>query len=56
MKGLAKMKPPTAVVKVNSRYARKHYGEEHSVKFDENIHDKTRRSVISVKNAGKVDC
>ena len=55
MRGLAKSKPSTAVVKVSSRYARKHYGEEIRVKFDERIHDKSKRLLTSVKNAGRDD-
>ena len=55
MRGLAKSKPSTAVVKVNSRYARKHYGEEVLSVFDEKIHDQSRRLVIKVKNARKGD-
>ena len=55
MKGLAKIKPPTAVVQVNSRYARKHYGAERRTIFDERIHDISRRLVMSDSNVAKVD-
>ncbi len=53
MRGLAKSQPTSARVKVNSRYARKHYGQEDRVHFDKGIHDRNRRLVNSVENAGK---
>lgn len=55
MRGLAKSKPSTARVKVNSRYARKHYGQLRRTQFDEEIHDRSRRLVIRVENARKID-
>ena len=55
MRGLAKSRPSAARVEVNSRYARKHYGQTRRVQFDKEIHDRSRRLVNSVENAGKID-
>ena len=38
MKGLAKKSPVTALVKVDSRLARKHYGLYHSLKYNKKLH------------------